>query len=684
MATSKASEQPDKRPGKPKRKKEDLRPKDERWWLLTDEADRERMAGIAWSTAWREFEREGRDRRENARDSDELYEGQANDQTVEAPSYNLVRACVDTLVAHTIKNKIRPLFVTEEGEYDDRTKADMMQKAVDGDFERAGLWGELGRQFCYDGNKYDAGMILFSPDYTNKRILIERMFSWEFFVPAREARRGKPSQGFRLVDIDRSVLLDRLGTDIKDELRQAVLDAPNAPMEWFDLNEIEDDTVSDRVLVGEFWHLPSGQVDKQKKEEWELKTATHDGLHVWVLGGTTEKDSTDATLLKAEAWPFEFFPIMEYKPRKRSRSYWSRSVPETVVSAQIAVNRMNKRIDGVMDLHAVPKTYLWDKAGINTDKLTNDPANIITGRVPAGQAISWHTPASISGDYINRVDKLIAWAEKELGLPEFAIAPNKPKGIEHAPALQFLSEEQSVRHTASFQAWEEAFCQGVRIYIEMARLMAKVHKDFSVTWGDSEDLKHFRWADVDLDDMRFKLKLPPTNYFSQNPAAKMQQIISLAQAAPGAVNPQQIALFMAEQHMDIKALLGDTTSAEKVIEKRINAVVKDGYNEKNAPDAWMNLELAFMTGVAKVNYYEAHGLEESKLDELRNWVEDVKARLDKKRQDDAIAAAAAQGMVAPPGAPVGPEAPLAPMAPGGNGAPPPMPMEEGGPAGPMQ
>src|SRR3989304_2710317 len=134
MATSKASEQPDKRPGKPKRKKEDLRPKDERWWLLTDESDRERMAGIAWSTAWREFEREGRDRRENARDSDELYEGQANDQTVEAPSYNLVRACVDTLVAHTIKNKIRPVFVTAVGEDGELPAADTRTKAVDGAF----------------------------------------------------------------------------------------------------------------------------------------------------------------------------------------------------------------------------------------------------------------------------------------------------------------------------------------------------------------------------------------------------------------------------------------------------------------------------------------------------------------------------------------------------------------------
>ena len=51
------------------------------------------------------------------------------------------------------------------------------------------------------------------------------------------------------------------------------------------------------------------------------------------------------------------------------------------------------------------------------------------------------------------------------------------------------------------------------------------------------------------------------------------------------MGPQQVAMFMADQHLDVKALMGDTTSAEKCIQKRIASVVKDGYQESNAPDA---------------------------------------------------------------------------------------------------
>lgn len=659
--------------------------RDERWWLLRE--DLERMAEQAWEVGWREYEKDGPTRRQNAKDADELYDGVSNDLAVEAPSYNIIQACTDVLVANTVRNKIRPFFLTKDGEYDDKTKAEMMQKAVEGDFERAGLWGEMGRQFCYDGNKYDAGMVWFSPDYANKQILIERGFAWEFFVPEREARRGKPHQGFRFVDIDRSVLLDRLGPDASEEVKQAVLDAPAAPADWYDEDQIDDEKVTDRVMVGEFWHLPSGKPDKSKDDEWDLKTATHDGVHCWVLGGTSERNTANPTMLRAEAWPFGFFPCMEYKPRKKSRSYWSRSVPETIIAAQIAVNRMNKRIDGVMHLHAVPKTYLWSKARVNPEKLTNAHDGVVTGDAPAGQAISWHTPPSMPGDYLDRVDKLIAWAEKQLGIPEMAVVPNKPKGIEHAPALQFLSEEHAVRQTPSFQAWEEAYVGGARVYIEMARLMAKRHPDFSVTWGDSKDLQHFRWKDVDLDDDRFKLGCYPTNLFALNPATKMQQLVDLTQS--GGIPPGHATLFLADQYPDVKMLTGDTTSAEKVIQKRIQRVVKDGYNEACAPDGFINLEMAEMIGISKINYYEANGLEESKLDELRAWVKDVQTKrkelADLAAMEEANRMAAASGQMppalgaGPPGAPPGPPSPPPQDPAGGAGVMPPgVP-----PAGPM-
>lgn len=645
------------------------RSRDERWWLLRD--DLERMAELSWEVGWREYEKEGPTRRQNAKDADELYDGVSNEIAVEAPSYNIVQACTDVLVAHTIRNKVRPFFLTKDGEYDDKTKAEMMQKAVEGDFDRAGLWAELGRQFCYDGNKYDGGIIWFSPDYANKQILIERGFAWEFFVPEREARRGRPHQGFRFVDIDRSVLLERLGPDVSEELKQAVLDAPEAPADWYDEEQIDDEKVTDRVLVGEFWHLPSGAVDKANDEEWDLKTATHDGVHCWVLGGTDEKHSSSPVMLRAEAWPFPFFPNMEYKPRKKSRSYWSRSVPETIIAAQIAVNRMNKRIDGVMHLHATPKTYLWSKARVDPNKLSNAIDGVVTGDAPAGQAISWHTPPSMPGDYLDRVDKLIAWAEKQLGIPEMAVVPNKPKGIEHAPALQFLSEEHGVRQTPAFQAWEEAYVQGARVYVEMARLMAKRHPDFSVTWGDSKDLQRFRWKDIDLDDMRFKLGCYPTNLFALNPAQKMQQLVDLTRE--GAIPPGHAMLFLADQYPDVKMMTGDTTSAEKVIQKRIQSVVKDGYSEENAPDAFINLEMAEMIGIAKINYYEANGLEESKLDELRAWVKDVQDKrkevLDRQALEEANRQAAAAGQMPPAVGPPGGAPP--PDATGGAGPVPP-------------
>ena len=123
--------------------------------------------------------------------------------------------------------------------------------------------------------------------------------------------------------------------------------------------------------------------------------------------------------------------------------------------------------------------------------------------------------------------------------------------------------------------------------------------------------------------------------------------------------------------------------------KRIQRVVKDGYNEACAPDGFINLEMAEMIGISKINYYEANGLEESKLDELRAWVKDVQTKrkelADLAAMEEANRMAAASGQMppalgaGPPGAPPGPPSPPPQDPAGGAGVMPPgVP-----PAGPM-
>ncbi len=641
---------------------------DERWWLADTP---EEMARQAWAIASELYGRDGIERRRNAKDGEELYEGLSTEAT-EAPSYNVVQASVDTMVAHTIRTKVRPFFLTEKGDYDDRERAEGMQRAVEGDFTRAGIWGQLGTDFCYDGNLYEAGGLKLQPDYANKQVLIERVFSWEFFVPPREARRGKPEQGFHILDIDRAVLRGRIPEDAKDRAKiiEAIDNAPNAPMDWFDLDEVGEDEVSDRILVADCFHLPSTVVDRDDDDQWDIKKATHDGVHGIVIGGDFGDTSKECRFIALEAWPFPHFGIAWYKPRKKRRSYWSRSVPETVVSGQIAINRMNKRVDSVMHLHAVPRVYVWNKARINTDKITNAHDGIIEGDQPAGQALQWMTPTSVPAEYLMRVDKIIGWCEKVLGLPEFSIVADKPKGIEHAPALQFLEEEHSIRHTQHFRSWEDAIVDAAKIWVDMARLLAKKVPDFEVMWGDAKDLKRIKWKDVDLDDERFHLRVWPTNLLPQTPGAKLDRIVTMKRE--GLITPMQGLLFLGLEFPDIEMMLGDGVATEENIRQRIQSVVKKGYSEDNAPDAYINLEMAKAIGIDRINFYEANGLPEEKLDELRLWVEDVKDKIAEMAAEEA--AKAAMGAPPPPGsAPTGPE---------GTGPAPGPQLPLGAPAGP--
>ena len=139
-----------------------------------------------------------------------------------------------------------------------------------------------------------------------------------------------------------------------------------------------------RFSSRQFWHKPSGVVDKKKDEEWKLETATHDGVHIWVLGGATENDSEDAAMLRRRRGCSPSSPSSSTSRASESRSYWSRSVPETIVSAQIAVNRMNKRVDGVMDLHAVPKHLRLEEGGHQHRQDDQRPRRHYRGQRPRG------------------------------------------------------------------------------------------------------------------------------------------------------------------------------------------------------------------------------------------------------------------------------------------------------------
>lgn len=574
------------------------------------------------------------------------------------PSFNVVQAGIDTLASRILQTKVRPYFLTEKGKYQLQVKAKGMNRLVEAEFIAAGIYGELGNDWFMDGASWGDGLIKIGPDYENNRPQVDRVFKWEVFVGENDAQKGRPRQMVYMPTVDRALLMNQFRGD--DKAVELIKDAQRLVFDNQNNSDFMDpDEVRDRIRIAEYWHLPSGRVDRTKPEAWGYNEggkevrANHDGRHLIL---------TENGALLDEPWPWDYFPIVRFQFARKRLGYWGRGVPETLLGVQLAINRMMQRVDGIMNLHARPLIYVNRRAKINTDKITNSWANIIEGNEPAASAMNYITPQSVPAEYIAQIERLKEWAFDAIGVSQMAAAGEKPPGIEAAVALQQMDDIQSVRFSDIHNRWEQAHIQAARVMVDTVRMLAERNGDnYKVIWGDAEDMEEINWKDVDLDDSQFHLHVWPTNLLPQTPAAKTQRVIDL-------INADLMSREEGRARLDYPDMPRD--NARRNIERKIDLIVSKGRKDI-VPDAYMNLPLAHIIAVDRLNGLEADGMsEDPKTDLLRRFIEDV--------QDEILRAAAASAAQQAPqqGAPP-------PLPPGMPGAPPPQPLAGGTPQQPL-
>lgn len=532
------------------------------------------------------------------------------------PFRNVIQSCTDTKTAHIFREQVRCFALTSRGDADLIEKAKGITQAIEGAFETAGLYGQKGNQVCQDGHLFEAGGVKLTPDIANNRVLCDRVFSWEVFVPEEEARSGNPRQMVHRQVADRQTLIEMF-PDHAELIRMA----PCAPDDWRFAGAALSGDTSDLVAVWEAWHLPSCRVDLDDEAAWGLKDGKpdasvdpkHDGRHVIAIGGPENQGG----VLLDQPWPFEFFPFAWYKPSPDPVGYWSRSIPESLAGVQLELIKLGRRIQALIHFLAIPRLIVWRNAKINKNTLaTNDYLSIIESSQVPSQSVWQAAFPSVPSELFQREDALVEWAMRQVGISELSAFAQRPAGIDHAPGLQHLADTESIRHTPSFRAWREFHLTCGRIHIEMFRLLAKHNKDFEIVFGDSKDLKRIKWADVDMGRNLFELRLHPTNFLPTTPGAKASRIVQYVQS--GVFTPSQ-GLAAAIEYPDIERLVGNESAAIRNVAKKLASVVLDGLNETNAPHGYMDLGECKRQSKELINALEADGEKQSKIEGVRDF-----------------------------------------------------------------
>jgi hypothetical protein len=590
--------------------------------------------------------------------------------TMSPQAQNVIQMIVDTMVSHTIRNKVKPFFLTDGGDTEQRERAKGMMRLTEGVLADAGIYGTLGKLICKSGFMWDGGFCDVIPDYTRGKITLEQMYPWERLAPEEEG--PFPRQEHRIRTVDRHMLLQDFGFDDgedddgnptrrKNDLYEQIATAPAAPREMLP-ESYDGGGIADRVCVIESIHLPSGKVDIEDpksfglNEEGELDDSVdpgHDGLRMVQV---------DQLVLHREPWPYDWFRWAAFLPVQNPTDAWSRGVPETLAAAQIYVNNTRARIARIIHLNSVARLLVWSKAKINKSKFTNDFVSILETQQPPAQSAMYLQGTAPPAELFNEVDRTIEWMKGQYGLNEMSLMGEKPPGVDHAPGMEHLLDEQNLKHSEKFESWENfvAVQLGKRI-VEACRMLAMRDPDFEVMCGDDKELVRIKWKDVELERTKFTVRPQKANMLPTTPGMKMKRLSELMNAAPPEFQAQAFA-SLAEEYPDIGAIVGPANAERKNIERRLDEIARHGVTENTTPHPYLSLDLAKLLTKQKINEAESLGDDDAMENLIKFW--EAVDTLQKRLAAEAVPPAPAAGGVAAPVSPPPGAIPPPPGAPG--------------------
>lgn len=639
-----------------------------KYTLWYQERDEEAAAQLMVNTARALWSDQGQARRRMADDAMTLWAGTTQHSLMGSnplsvlgmidgtSSYNVVQAIVDTKVNATLRNEVRPLFMTYGGDSELRDKIESMQVACDGQRYALGLQGEMSEQACWNGYIFGNGGVEFWADTANSRVMLTPTWPWEYAVSRQEARNGNPQQKFSRHVIPRDALLSFL-SDAGNEVLDAVNEAPSATWEDSRMYEtLEPGKVVDLVVIHKAWHLPTQRVDMDdpaafgKGKDGRKVTPKHDGRHMVCLEGSPGDGRKLKPLIQLP-WAFDHYPVAWFKPNRVPGEYWGRGEPEILAASQIEANQWNERVYGILDRYARPAVILGKGAKLNPAQINNSLFNIwqVEGN-PSGAMEILNAPA-VPQELVARLDRLPANAREQRGMSEMSMTARRPTGINHEPGLAYLANTETIRHTAEFKAWERFNLDCSKNIIRCLRELAEVDPDYEVVFERDKHLERAKWKSIAVDSSMYEMRLAGSNLFKQDPAQQSDQMIELIEKQ---IFPPD-AYFDAVKSPDLEMWTRKRNVMKRAAEELVRKVVKGPeFTDEMMPDPYMDLNTCKRVALEEKAMLELNGDKWEKIQRVVSFLEQVDAQLAK---------------LAPPPAPPGAGGPPAP----GLGAPPPGP-----------
>jgi hypothetical protein len=382
---------------------------------------------------------------------------------------NVVQSMVDTVVSKIGKNKPRPYFLTDDGDFTLQRRAEKLTKFVEGQFYATDFY-EKAQQAFKDACIFGTGAVKIYRE--GDEIKCERTFIDEIMVDDNESYYGSPRQMHQRKWIHKDVL--------KAQFPKSAGAIEAAASDSGRVNEFKDRN-GDMLLVIESWRLPTS-----KKGD--------DGRHTICIANET---------LWEEDYTKKYFPFVFFRWNTKPLGFFGQGISEQLLGLQLEMNKILKTIQVSMHLVSIPKLFVEASSKIVTAHLDNKIGSIIKY---AGTPPTPGTLGSIPPDLFNHLDRLYSRAYEIIGISQLSAQSQKPGGLDSGKALRTFNDLESERFMEVAQRRENVFLDASKILIDYAKDIAEETKNYEVKCPGSGFLKTINWDDVQMEEDQYLMQ----------------------------------------------------------------------------------------------------------------------------------------------------------------------------------
>jgi hypothetical protein len=507
----------------------------------------------------------------------------SNQLPLNKPTMNVTQSCVDTLVSRITQSRPKPIFLTDNGDYKERSLSKQLNAFINGEFYRSKAY-ELGNEILRDSAVLGDGLVkIYEKD---KRVALERVLETEVFVDRNDAYYGKPRQLIHLKIADRSVV-----AALDPKMRKIVEAASRA---YVDGSAESSETVSDQIILVEGWHLPSGP-------------DADDGRHVIACS---------SGVLLDEPWKKDNFPFVKLSYNSNLVGWFSQGLAELLMGTQIEINKLLITMSQAINLIGVPRIFIDELSKVLETAFNNNIGTIIKYR---GNKPIYEVAQCIPQEMYDHLQRLITYAYQQSGISALSAISQKPPGLNSGEAIRSYDDLQTDRFAALAKRYETFYIDLAYQMIDLAKEIAERDGSYSTVYPNKDGTREIDLPKAAILKDSYVIQCYDESSLPHDPAGRYARLSEML--ASGEITLQEFRRLSGFPDLEQSDKLANALE-ERILQILDNIVESGKYT---APDPFLldPTNLATSLTVNYINLYASAKLEEKKMQMLRDFFTQV-------------------------------------------------------------